>query len=286
MRDDASAGQPGATPKHSGPGRRAMDSSILAAIVFVVVFAGGAVGVQLQRTLPESYTTGGAKDMIGAVSGLITLLLALVLGLLIWTAFGVYSGEKAAIQTLALSGMKYDEALRDYGPEAADGRRLLREGLKRSVVEIWNDGDDSDFIIKNYTHVTNGLKAREGYLKTLQPSSDEQVAAKAAAGQAALAMAQTRTQLALSLFDPISYPLLGVVVVWATFLFCAYGLLSKRHPMTYLALVFGAMAIASAIYVIADLSSPYSGLFKLNPAPITDVLAAVEAATRPAGAHQ
>ncbi|RBP09742.1 uncharacterized protein DUF4239 [Roseiarcus fermentans] len=263
-----------------------MNSLILAVIVFVGVFAGGAVGVGLQRALPEGYTTGGARDMIGAVSGLITLLLALVLGLLIWTAFGVYSGEKTAIQTLALSGMKYDEALRDYGPEAAEGRRLLREGLARSVDEIWNDGDDSDFIIKNYTHVMNGLKAREGYLKTLQPTSDAQIAAKAAAGQAAIAMGQTRTQLALSLVDPINYPLLAVVVVWATILFCAYGLMAKGHPMTYIALAFGAVAIASAIYVIADLSSPYSGLFQVSPSPITDVLAAVEAATKPPGGHQ
>jgi hypothetical protein len=43
------------------------------------------------------------------------------------------------------------------------------------------------------------------------------------------------------------------------------------------------LAISSAIYVIADLSSPYSGLFEVSPAPITNVLEAVEAATRPAG---
>ncbi len=66
-----------------------MNPAIVAAIVFAVVFAGGAIGVQLQRALPEAYTTGGPRDMIGAVSGLLTLLLALVLGLLIWTAFGV-----------------------------------------------------------------------------------------------------------------------------------------------------------------------------------------------------
>jgi hypothetical protein len=35
--------------------------------------------------------------MVGAVTGLVTLLLALVLGLLIWTAFGVYSTQKASL---------------------------------------------------------------------------------------------------------------------------------------------------------------------------------------------
>jgi hypothetical protein len=65
-----------------------MGSLTLSAIVFAVVLAGGAIGLELQRRLPASYTTGGAEDMTGAVVGLMTLLLALVLGLLIWTAYG------------------------------------------------------------------------------------------------------------------------------------------------------------------------------------------------------
>jgi len=59
---------------------RAEGSLALGAIVFAVVFVGGAIGLQLQRALPESYTTGGAGDITGAVVGLMTLLLALVLG--------------------------------------------------------------------------------------------------------------------------------------------------------------------------------------------------------------
>ena len=71
-----------------------MGSLILAAIVFAVVFVGGAIGLELQRRLPESFTTGGPKEMTGAVVGLMTLLLALVLGLLIWTAYGVFQPRR------------------------------------------------------------------------------------------------------------------------------------------------------------------------------------------------
>jgi len=68
-------------------------------------------------------------------------------------------------------------------------------------------------------------------------------------------------QMALALVEPISYPLIGLVVAWATFLFCGYGLMSKRHPMSYVTLGIGALGIASAINVIDDFSDPYSGLF-------------------------
>ena len=62
-----------------------MSSDRFALAVGVVMFAGGLLGLVLQRALPEQHTTGGSRDMIGAVVGLLTLLCALVTGLLIWT---------------------------------------------------------------------------------------------------------------------------------------------------------------------------------------------------------
>ena len=56
-----------------------------------------------------------------------------------------------------------------------------------------------------------------------------------------------------------------IVVGWATFPFCGYGLLSKGHPMSYVVLVVGALGIASAIYIIADLISPFSKGLRAQP---------------------
>src|SRR5271154_5906123 len=113
-----------------------MNSLSIVAIVLAVVFAGGAIGLQLQPALPEGYTTGGARDMIGAVTGLVTLLLALVLGLLIWTAFGVYSTQKASLQTMALNDLRLDAALAEFGPETAEGHKILRSGIERTIAQI------------------------------------------------------------------------------------------------------------------------------------------------------
>jgi hypothetical protein len=263
-----------------------MGSLTLAAITFAVVFVGGAIGLELQRALPESYTTGGPKDMTGAVVGLMTLLLALVLGLLIWTAYGVFSAQKASVQTLAITDLKLDEAFQDYGPEAAEGHRILREGIKNTIAEIWGGSNDEEAVIHKFGYARANLKARTALLNTLQPASDQQTAAKTEATQAAIAIDQTLSQMALALVDPIAYSLISVVVGWAAFLFCGYGLLSKRHPMSYVVLAVGAMGIASAIYLIADLSSPFSGIFVVSPAPLADVLKVVEEAAEPAGSHR
>ena len=256
-----------------------MNSFLIAAIVLAVVFMGGAIGLQLQRTLPEGYTTGGARDMIGAVTGLVTLLLALVLGLLVWTAFGVYSTQKTSIQTVAIYDLKFDAALNEYGPEAAEGRKILRSGIERTIAQTWGGGNDGDFVTKNYRYAVSSLTEREAFLNSLQPSSDKQKAAKAEALQDASAIGQARLQMALALVDPVNYALLSIVVFWATCLFCGYGLLAKRHPMSYITLAVGALAIASSLEVIVDLSDPYSGLFQVSPHPLTDVLKAMDAAT-------
>ena len=51
-----------------------MSPEKFAAAVAVAVFAGGLIGLVLQRALHEKHTTGPSRDMIGAVVGLLTLL--------------------------------------------------------------------------------------------------------------------------------------------------------------------------------------------------------------------
>ena len=46
----------------------------------------GLVGLYLKRHLPERHMSMGSRDMIGAIMGLLSLLLALVLGILVGDA--------------------------------------------------------------------------------------------------------------------------------------------------------------------------------------------------------
>ena len=84
-------------------------------------------------------------------------------------------------------------------------------------------------------------------------------------------------RIAIQGWEHVNYALLSIVVAWATCLFCGYGLLAKRHPMSYIALAVGAFAIASALQVIIDLSDPYSGVFQVSPRALIDVLKAISA---------
>jgi len=158
-----------------------MSAEKFAFAVAVAVFAGGAVGLILQRALHERFTTGGPRDMIGAVVGLLTLLSALVLGLLIWTAYGVFAGQNVAIQTLAAKVLQLDLALADYGPEAKDARMRVRQDLGKTIDEIWGSNQsDADFVANNFAEAIKNLRNREGTLAALHPATDAQTQALAA----------------------------------------------------------------------------------------------------------
>ena len=65
-----------------------------------------------------------------------------------------------------------------------------------------------------------------------------------------------------------------IVVVWATLLFLGCGLSGRGRP-SFVVLAVGAFAVRAPPYMILDLSSPYSGLFRVSSAPLDKVLAVI-----------
>ena len=253
-----------------------MKAVIFAFCVAAAIFAGGAVGLLLQARLPEKYTTGGPRDMIGAVVGLLTLLSALVLGLLIWTSYGVYSSQNFAVQTLASRILQLDLSLEDYGPEAAPERAELRRRVSSTIDQIWGHQEsDEQLVALNFARAIEILRDSDKAFASLRPATEEQKKSLAADIQIFDSIGQARLQMAMALTDPVSYPLVLIVVGWAVFLFFGFGLMSKHNLMSFAAVAVGAIAVSTAIYLIMDLSAPYSGLFHVSPAPLEQVLASM-----------
>jgi hypothetical protein len=251
-----------------------MNPEKFALTVGVAVFAGGSLGLILHHTLPEKHVTGGGKDMVGAVVGLFTLLAALVLGLLIWTAYGVYAGQNVAIQTLAAKVLQLDLALSDYGPGANDARAQLRKSLGKTIDEVWGSNEsDANFVANNFAAAIHNLRSRDASLAALHPSTDAETQALAAAKSTVESIGQSRLQMSFALASPISIPLIVIVAAWATFLFFGFGLMSGGKAMSFVAVAVGALAVASAAFLILELSSPYSGIFRASSAPLEQVLA-------------
>ena len=216
--------------------------------VGVAVFAGGSFGLILHRVLPERHVTGGGRTW-SARSSLFTLLSALVLGLLIWTAYGVYAGQNVAIQTLAAKVLQLDLALSDYGPGANDARAQLRKDLGKTLDEVWGSKEsDAHFVANNFVAAIHNLRSRDASLAALHPSTDAEKQALAAAKTTVESIEQSRLQMSFALAAPISIPLIVIVVAWATLLFFGYGLMSGGGATPFIAVAVGALGVQAPLF--------------------------------------
>jgi hypothetical protein len=77
-----------------------MQSIIISAAVGLLALAMGLVGLYLKGLLPERHMSTGSRDMIGAIMGLLSLLLALVLGTLVGSAHEFFASQKAELESL------------------------------------------------------------------------------------------------------------------------------------------------------------------------------------------
>ena len=246
---------------------------IVAVTIALAIFAAGGAGLTLQRTIPEAYTTGAGRDMIGAVVGLFTLLSALVLGLLIWTAYGVYAGQSIAIQGLAGKIVQLDQALIDYGPDAAQVRKTLHRRMDDTITEVWGTrAGDAKFAADNFAAAVSVGKVKEQIASTLDPKTETQKQALATVLQTLDSIAQTRMKMSLALADPVCYPVVLIVVGWTMFLFFGFGITGRANVTSTLAVAVGACAVGTAFLLILGLSNPYSGVFRASPQALVQVL--------------
>src|ERR1700720_2948170 len=116
-----------------------MTTVLISVAVGVLTFGLGMLGLYIQRLLPERHMSTGSKEMIGAILGLVTLLLALVLGTLVGSAYGFFATQKANIESLCARSLELDLAFRQYGPETQPLREALRDSMQEALDALRGD---------------------------------------------------------------------------------------------------------------------------------------------------
>jgi hypothetical protein len=193
-------------------GRSPEDHSYQRAIAMVLTaFGASIVGMALRLIVPVD-VLADAKSPVGAMTGLITLLLALVLGLLVYTAFTVYSTQQAEAQLLGPVVIELDDLLEQYGPEATRGRVGLREALGRSRKRFFGDPEH-----RPQAHTFEETRATMHWMNTyfdsLQPATERQRQLLASAKDLAKKFAETQMLMTRQLANPFPKHLLVVVVL-------------------------------------------------------------------------
>jgi len=245
-----------------------MNILLICILIFALFMVAGYAGLALQQHLTSEHKTGETKGVVGQVSGLVSLLLALVLGTLIGVSWAYFSGQRTNLENFSAQVLRLDQALAQYGPETKPLRDKLKDGIEKAYEAIWGGGSVDPALLTVGAPLANA-QAVSDFLATLKPATDAQKAALATANQYASMVEQSRLLMSLQIASgPVSWILIAILVFWTAALFFGIGLYAESNALVIAAITFGALSIAFAIFLILELGMPYTGLFRVSPAAL------------------
>ena len=250
-----------------------MKSLSRAILIGAITFGASVLGVILGNLAPVAMLTA-SKGTVGGIIGLVSLLLALVLGFLVYTAFAIFATQQSEAYSLAPIIADIDLALGEYGPEAAGGRAGLRASLRRTRSRFFDDGQNGPKVF-TFQEIQATFASLDGYFDSLTPANDRQRRLLGKAWDLARKYNDTQMTMALQIASPFPPRVLTVVVCWASALFFGDGLVAPANPIAIAALFVGALAVATAIFLILELSNPYAGVIRIGPEGVDAVMAAL-----------
>jgi hypothetical protein len=135
------------------------------------------------------------------------------------------------------------------------------------LAQIWpEDGAPAGKV--EPTAASEGLYER---IQALSPQNDSQRALQAAALKTGVDVAQARWLLSAQKSSSIPMPFLVVLVFWLALLFASFSLFAQPNATIVIALLFCALSVAGAIFLILELDRPFDGLIQLSSDPLVRV---------------
>lgn len=249
-----------------------MDTSTTSLLVAAAVFASSLVGLWLHRLLPDGHQTKETLDVVRLGTGMLSVLASLVLGLLIATAKNAYDTTDTAIRSYAADLILLDETLRDYGDDALPPRRLLRHYTASLLHDVWPPTGGTPYLQDSRPAGVMMERVREA-IRALKPVDTGQKWLQDQALQVNISLLRQRWLLIERGGPNVRPATIAILVSWVSVIFASFGLNAPRNATVVTAFLLCSLAIGSAIFLILQLDSPFSGVMRLSSQPMETSLA-------------
>ncbi len=260
-----------------------MTELLTSLVLMGLLMASTGAGLVLQRGLQEIHRS---RDTIDAVRLVITMLItfaALVLGLLTSSVKSTFDKAANDLRGFAIGLIQLDQRLRQYGPDADPVRVLLRSYTAAAIADTWprEEPPKGDYPQLVNPIVRGSLESSElgemlsridSTIRQLTPRDPFHTQLAAAARGAMAQVQQTRWRLIEEAHSSISWPFLSMLVLWLMLAFLTFGLTSPRNSLVYAAVLFCALSVSSALYVIIYMDTPLGGYIVISTQPLRDAL--------------
>jgi hypothetical protein len=247
-----------------------MDSIVVGALVFAVLFGAGLLGVRVRAALPEDHLSAETKDAVKVGMGLVATMAALVLGLLVASTKGAYDTQKGEVTQMAAKIVFLDRVLANYGSESAESRDLLRRSADSAINHMWPDKKSSHTAQLDPSESSGEVFFNS--IQNLSPQNDVQRSLKSQAAQIAMDLGQMRWLLFEQTETSISVAMLIVLISWLAIIFMSAGLFAPGNATVVIALMLAALSVAGAIFLILELDMPFDGVIQISQRSMRNAL--------------
>lgn len=249
-----------------------MKSASIFLISFVSIMAGVALGMALRIRLPRIHLGPDTKEVIRLGTSLLATLAAVVISLMIASAKTSYDIQDTHFRQFAAHIVLTDQLLAQYGPEAIPIRKLIRQAVPAALERIRREKATAS---PQDTAFSPGSVAEQlyGAIEALSPATDAQRALKLRIVQASTDVGRTRLLMFADNDNPILTPFLLILLFWLTVIFASFGLFIEPGALVVTALLIFALSVSSGLFLIADLSQPFTGFMQVSSEQLTRALA-------------
>ncbi|HTJ01758.1 MAG TPA: hypothetical protein VL492_03130 [Methylovirgula sp.] len=252
-----------------------MNAFATAIVAFLFIFGGVLVGAFLRNQLPEHHLSPDTKDVVRLGTGLVGTIAALVLGLMISSASITYNTQNTRLQEMTAKFILMDSLLAQYGPEAAPARTSLRSTVTTLADRLWG-ADAIGPHVRSVFVISQPARDTARALFLLSPTNTAQRTLRDDALHLLTDIGETRLLLFAERRDHgLPLPFFVVMTFWLTIIFMSFSLFSRLNLVAGVSLFVFAISAAAAIYMIIELSQPFTGLVRISDEPLRHALSAL-----------
>lgn len=255
-----------------------------AVLVFLLLLIATGLGVGVRPLLPEEHKAHETVQLVQLVIGMLVTFAALVLGLMTASAKSSFDTASNDMRTYAAELIEFDTTLRELGSAADEARHLLREYTAAAIASTWpREPAPGGEYPRNLGAPDNPQQlenVRLGDMLTMVGRELRRLRTSDVLQQRTLEDALTqyrrvvdaRWKLIEEARSSMSRPFFTMLTFWLAVIFLSFGLIAPRNALALVTISLGAVSIASAIYVIVDLDTPFTGPIVVSSMPLRDTL--------------
>lgn len=245
---------------------------LYALVAFAVIFGGGLLGLLIGKVMHERHRSDATQKIVQTAMGTVSLVAALVLGLLVATAKGKFDTNNKQTEEFAASLMSLNRELVNYGPDADAIRSLLRKYTIAKIAVSWPN-ESGPKPAPDDPAAWRLLESVRQNLRAMTPHSEPQRLVMTSALQITADLTKATWLQAAQESDHVPHPFVVVLMVWLCVLFVSFGIFAPRNVTVVAALFVCALSIAGAVFLIVDMDEPFEGFITVSPAPMQAALA-------------